>query len=262
MIDVLTIENTSRTFDNGNTAFRDISFTAKRGEIIGLLGTSGCGKSSLLRAISGLDTEYEGKITVDGNEMKQTNDKIGSIFQEPRLMPWLTVLDNVSFGLKGNRQQKRRAAKRFIQLVGLEGSEALYPRELSGGMAQRVAIARSLVTSPEILLLDEPFSALDAFTKMQLQDLLLDIWNESKPTLLLVTHDIDEALYLCDRILVLRGQPGTLFQEISVDQPRPRMRGDWELATIKEDILKLLDITHYEQEENRYASHSYRNHSS
>lgn len=243
---MLSVEHASRTFANGNTAFREVSFTSEQGEIIGLLGTSGCGKSTLLRVISGLDTNYKGTVTIDGETVKGINEKMGSIFQEPRLMPWLTVLDNILFGLKGSKQKKREAAKRFVQLVGLEGSEGLYPRELSGGMAQRVAVARSLVTSPEILLLDEPFSAVDALTKMQLQDLLLDIWGESRPTLLLVTHDIDEALHLCDRILVLRGKPGTLFREISVEQPHPRTRGDRELAMKKEEILRLLDFAHHE----------------
>ncbi|HET7656988.1 MAG TPA: ABC transporter ATP-binding protein [Bacillales bacterium] len=240
---MLKVEKASRTFTGGTTAFRDISFTANKGEIIGFLGTSGCGKSSLLRVISGLDGDHDGTVNIDGQVSEGVNENTGSIFQEPRLMPWLTVLDNVAFGLKGSKREKHEAAERLIRSVGLEGFENHYPKALSGGMAQRVAIARALVLSPDILLLDEPFSALDAFTKMQLQDLLLEIWSKSKPTLLLVTHDIDEALYLCDRILILRGQPGVLHREIKVDMPRPRSRGSRELALWKEEILKVLDLS-------------------
>ncbi|HET7627554.1 MAG TPA: ABC transporter ATP-binding protein [Bacillales bacterium] len=240
---MLQLENVTKTFSEGTTAFRDIGLTARKGEIIGILGTSGCGKSTLLRTISGLDDHYEGTIKIEGEVSRGLNDKIGSIFQEPRLMPWLNVIDNVTFGLKGKRSEKVKAAKRFLRLVGLEGAEGRFPRELSGGMAQRVAIARALVTSPEILLLDEPFSALDAFTKMKLQDLLLDIWAETKATLVIVTHDIDEALHLCDRVLILRGQPGAVFKEIKVSRKRPRARGDNELAIIKEEILTILDLS-------------------
>lgn len=240
---MLSVERVTRTFDNGNVAFNNVSFKAEKGEVIGVLGTSGCGKSSLLRVIAGLDTRYDGRIVLNGQQVKNVNEKTGVIFQEPRLMPWLTVMDNVSFGLKGDKKEKVAKAADFIKLVGLKGFEKLYPKECSGGMAQRVAIARSLVTSPEVLLLDEPFSALDAFTKMQLQDLLIDVWKECQSTMILVTHDIDEALYLCDRLLVMRGQPGEVFKEIEVNKARPRSRGDVELARKKEEILEILDLT-------------------
>lgn len=239
---MLRVESVTRTFDNGQIAVKNVSFTAEQGEIIGILGTSGCGKSTLLRIIAGLDTGYEGTVKFDEQTANGVREETGIIFQEPRLMPWLTVIDNVSFGLKGSKKEKYHQAKRFIELVNLNGFEEQYPKNLSGGMAQRVAIARALVTSPEVLLLDEPFSALDAFTKMQLQDLLLDVWKECHSTMLLVTHDIDEALYLCDRLLVLRGQPGELFQEINVKQERPRSRGDYRLARQKEMILDMLDF--------------------
>lgn len=237
----LQLQSVSRTF-NGKKAIQEVSFTAKPGEIIGLLGTSGCGKSTLLRAISGLDADYDGTISINGDTRKQVHDTTGFIFQEPRLLPWLTVLDNVTFGLKGKKEEKNRRAKNYLKSVGLAESEALYPRELSGGMAQRVAIARALVTSPEILLLDEPFSALDAFTKMQLQDLLLDVWEEYRSTVVLVTHDIDEALYLCDRIIILRGQPGEIAREMTIDQERPRHRGSKLLADAKAEILENLNL--------------------
>src|SRR5699024_5622284 len=145
-------------------------------------------------------------------------------------------------GLKGNRKDKEHKAIDYLESVGLRGKEDLYPRELSGGMAQRVAIARALVTSPEILLLDEPFSALDAFTKMQLQDLLLEVWEKYRSTIVLVTHDIDEATYLCDRVVIIRGQPGEVEKEININQQRPRDRGNEDLAQLKSEILESLDL--------------------
>lgn len=239
---LLTVEQASRKFENGNIAFRKVDFTAKSGEIIGLLGTSGCGKSTLLRTISGLDGNYEGSILIHGREARNSKENIGFMFQEPRLMPWLTVLENVLFGVESGKQQQEEKAKQILESVGLKGFENHYPKELSGGMAQRAAIARALFTSPDILLLDEPFSALDAFTKMQLQDLLLSVWEQNKATMLVVTHDIDEALYLCDRLLIFRGQPGELCEEIVVSKERPRSRGDEELAKQKKYILSLLEL--------------------
>ncbi|RCW67048.1 ABC transporter ATP-binding protein [Saliterribacillus persicus] len=238
----LALRNVSRTFNNV-TAVQNINLDIKPGEIVGLLGTSGCGKSTLLRAISGLDNEYDGEIEINGQVTKEIHDTTGFIFQEPRLLPWLNVLDNVTFGLNGKRNDKEHRAIEYLESVGLIGKEKLYPRELSGGMAQRVAIARALVTSPEILLLDEPFSALDAFTKMQLQDLLLDIWKIYQSTIVLVTHDIDEALFLCDRVVVLRGQPGEVATEITIKEERPRNRGSEHLARIKSEILDCLDLS-------------------
>lgn len=239
---VLVVEQATRKFENGNTAFRNVSFSADHGEIIGLLGTSGCGKSTLLRTISGLDSSYEGKILLNDYEARECKENIGFMFQEPRLMPWLNVTENVLFGVKDKKNNNIELATQLLEQVGLKGFEHHYPKELSGGMAQRVAIARALFTSPDILLLDEPFSALDAFTKMQLQDLLLSVWENNKTTLLLVTHDIDEALYLCDRLLIFRGQPGELCKEITVNKSRPRSRGDKDLIKEKSHILSLLDL--------------------
>ncbi|SEN71249.1 sulfonate transport system ATP-binding protein [Amphibacillus marinus] len=237
----LVLEQVSRTF-NQVKAVSDVNLTIQAGEIVGLLGTSGCGKSTLLRAISGLDQHYTGSIVLNDHVITGIHDTIGFIFQEPRLLPWLDVKANITFGLKGAPADEIERALRFIDYVGLTGKEALYPRQLSGGMAQRVAIARALVTSPETLLLDEPFSALDAFTKMQLQDLLLRIWQKYQTTMVLVTHDIDEALYLCDRIIILKGQPGTVVDDIKIKQQRPRDRGSVELAQYKTDILAKLEI--------------------
>lgn len=237
----LELKNVSRTFET-KTVVKNISLSAKPGEIIGLIGTSGCGKSTLLRAISGLDNEYDGEIAINDHTSEGVHDATGFIFQEPRLLPWLSVIKNVTFGLKENKTDKLTIARKYLQHVGLGESEKLYPKQLSGGMAQRVAIARALVTSPKILLLDEPFSALDAFTKMQLQDLLLSIWETYQSTMVLVTHDVDEALYLCDRIVILRGQPGEIVREITLEEPRPRQRGSQVLAEYKTEVLESLDL--------------------
>lgn len=235
---MLHCENVSRVFQGGQAGFTNLDFQLKHGEVVGVLGTSGCGKSTLLRVLSGLDPSYEGVIQT---ESKDPEKAFGMMFQEPRLMPWLTVIENITFG-HPNKDLAGRAQE-LIDTVGLNGFEKHYPKDLSGGMAQRTAIARSLLAQPEILLLDEPFSALDAFTKMQLQDLLLSIWRKHQTTTLLVTHDIDEALYLCDRIVIMRGQPGTIESEIIVNKPKPRKRGDAELARLKETILEELDFT-------------------
>ncbi len=236
---MLAVQNVSRTFSNGTTGFKNINLETKQGEIVGVLGTSGCGKSTLLRVLSGLDSDYTGTVKISGDIIKSVHEKVGVIFQESRLMPWLTVLENISFGLK-NDSKKSEKAQEYVKLVGLQGFENHYPKDISGGMAQRVSIARALITAPQVLLLDEPFSALDAFTKMQLQDLLLTIWEKYKSTMLVVTHDIDEALYLCDRIVILKGQPGEIYQTIQIDDPKPRSRGDIKLAQLKAEILSLL----------------------
>ncbi|MCM3717331.1 ABC transporter ATP-binding protein [Fictibacillus phosphorivorans] len=233
---MLQINRLKRTFNNNQAGFQNINFTVDKGEIIGILGTSGCGKSTLLRVLSGLDPNYEGKIS-----SQEGKDTIGMMFQEPRLLPWLTVKDNISFGLE-KEERKSNKYQTYLDLVGLTGFDHHYPKDLSGGMAQRTAIARALITDPEVLLLDEPFSALDAFTKMQLQDLLLSIWQKKQTTMLLVTHDIDEALYLCDRIFILKGQPGEVFAEVTVEKPKPRTRGDAYLSKQKAHILNLLNV--------------------
>lgn len=238
---VLQLQQVSRTFDE-HQAVKDVSLSITPGEIVGILGTSGCGKSTLLRAISGLDPGYDGEILIQGKKQQAVHEEVGFIFQEPRLFPWKTVLDNTTFGLKGKKETIHSIGYQYLADVGLKGYEDYYPHQLSGGMAQRVAIARALATSPEILLLDEPFSALDAFTKMQLQDLLLKIWEIHHTTIVLVTHDIDEALYLCDRIVVIKGQPGTVFKQYEITEKRPRERGSQRLAQYKSDILTSLEF--------------------
>ena len=237
----LTVEQLTRTF-NGVTAIQAIDLTIHEGEIICLLGKSGCGKSTLLRTLSGLDLAYEGTVSFHDTPLTGVRDEIGIVFQEPRLLPWLNVLENIRFGLKQPNQATIKRVDRFIDYVGLTGKGHLYPKALSGGMSQRAAIARALVCDPEVLLLDEPFSALDHFTKLELQDLLLKIQGKYNTTMVMVTHDIDEALYLADRIVVLSSQPGTIQDIIEIDSPRPRTRTSRDLQQVKQKILTRLHI--------------------
>jgi sulfonate transport system ATP-binding protein len=239
---MLVLELVGKTYPNGVHALGGVSLDVELGEIVAVIGGSGCGKSTLLRAIGGLDPASEGMITLDGERITAPHEKIGVIFQEPRLLPWLKVADNVGFGL-GGRPKAERAQRvaAALKRVGLSEKAAVWPRELSGGQAQRVAIARALVPRPQVLLLDEPFSALDAFTRTDLQDHLLDLWADAKPTLILVTHDVDEAIVLADRIMVMCPRPGRIFDEIEVDLSRPRDRQSAAFDFVKRRVLTALD---------------------
>jgi sulfonate transport system ATP-binding protein len=239
---VLILDRVGKTYPNGVHALGGVSLTVEPGEIIALVGGSGCGKSTLLRAISGLDTATEGSVALDGERIAAPHDKIGVIFQEPRLLPWLKVADNVGFGLGASPKSER--AKRVaaaLDRVGLTDKANVWPRELSGGQAQRVAIARALVPRPEILLLDEPFSALDALTRIDLQDHLLDLWADAKPTLILVTHDVEEAITLADRVMVMCPRPGRILAEIDLDLRRRRDRQSIAFDLAKRRVLAALD---------------------
>ncbi|RTL74399.1 MAG: ABC transporter ATP-binding protein [Bradyrhizobiaceae bacterium] len=239
---MLVLDHVGKTYPNGVKALQGFSARIKIGEIVAVIGGSGCGKSTLLRAIAGLDPATSGAITLDGEAIKAPHEKIGIIFQEPRLLPWLSVAENVAFGLSdGTRAQRRERAAAALARVGLLDKAAAWPRELSGGQAQRVAIARALVPRPEVLLLDEPFSALDAFTRADLQDHLLDLWADTQPTLVLVTHDVDEAVVLADRILVMKPRPGRLSEEVRVDLARPRDRAAPAFEAVKLQVLEALD---------------------
>jgi sulfonate transport system ATP-binding protein len=239
---MLVLERVSKTYPNGVHALGGVSFDVGLGEIFGLFGGSGSGKSTLLRAIAGLDPASDGTIVLDGERITAPHEKIGVIFQEPRLLPWLKVADNVGFGLDGRPKQERaQRVSAALKRVGLSDKAAVWPRELSGGQAQRVAIARALVPRPEVLLLDEPFSALDAFTRTDLQDHLLDLWADAKPTLILVTHDVEEAIVLADRVMVMRPRPGRIFDEIAVDLARPRDRQSAAFDFVKRRVLTALD---------------------
>jgi len=239
---MLEVERVGKTYPNGVRALDGVNIDVAPGEVVAVVGGSGCGKSTLLRAVSGLDAPTQGRITLDGVEVKSPQEKIGIIFQEPRLLPWLSVAQNVGFGLEQRTRGERKArVDMALRRVGLAEKANAWPRELSGGQAQRVAIARALAPRPEVLLLDEPFSALDAFTRADLQDHLLGLWSEFKPTLLVVTHDVDEAIVLADRILVMKPRPGRIYEEIVADLPRPRDRQSAAFDFAKRRVLAALD---------------------
>ncbi|MDX6806963.1 ABC transporter ATP-binding protein [Terrihabitans rhizophilus] len=224
-------------------ALRDVSLRVEPGEFVSLVGASGCGKSTLLRLVAGLDTPDEGSIAVDGQAVNAPSLKRGIVFQDHRLFPWLSVLDNVLLGLHkadATAAQRLQRAAELISLVGLAGFENAFPHQLSGGMAQRAAIARSLAPSPEVLLLDEPLGALDSLTRSHLQEELLRIWRHQRTTMLMVTHDVEEAIFLSDRVVLLGSRPGHIRTQISVNLPHPRRRASAQVIAIKEHLLDLL----------------------
>ncbi|BEU27943.1 ABC transporter ATP-binding protein [Paraburkholderia sp. 22B1P] len=218
----------------------DISLDIAQGEFVSVLGASGCGKSTLLRLVAGLDSDYRGEIRVDGERVRDTSLERGIVFQDHRLFPWLTASQNILAALRNaplSTQQKREAVAEHVALVGLEGFEHAYPHQLSGGMAQRVAIARGLGNRPRVLLLDEPFGALDALTRGRLQNELQRIWQHERITMILVTHDVDEAIYLGDRVVTMAPRPGRVKRIAHVDLPRPRERSDARFVRLREQIL-------------------------
>ncbi|MFE1816405.1 ABC transporter ATP-binding protein [Metapseudomonas otitidis] len=219
----------------GHTVLQDVHLQLAEGEVVSLLGPSGCGKSTLLRIVAGLERDYSGQALRGEGE-------VAFVFQEPRLMPWLTVAENIGFA--DDRAYDRPRVAQLIREVGLEGFEQTLPKQLSGGMAQRVAIARGLYSRPRVLLLDEPFSAVDAFTRMKLQDLLLALAAHHGIALLLVTHDVDEALYLGDLVLVMGSRPGRVLETLEVPLARPRDRRDPLLAQLRAEALTALHRAH------------------
>ena len=248
---MLKIDGVGKQFRNGYIAIDRINLTLEPGEIVGLVGASGCGKSTLLRIIAGLEHPSLGQVLIDDEVIRKPHPKVSTIFQEPRLMPWLTVRQNIAFGLSKLPPPVRdELTTDAIARVGLCQFADALPRQLSGGMAQRVAIARALVTRPSILLLDEPFSALDAFTRLKQQDHLLNLWQENRPTLLLVTHDVEEAVLLSDRVIVLQC-PGRVYREFTIDLPRPRSRTSLEFQRWKIEILDALNFSRELQLANR-----------
>ncbi len=230
-------------------AVQDVSLKVAPGEFICLLGPSGCGKSTLLGALAGHLLPSGGSITVDGASVDGPHPDRGLVFQQHTLFPWKKVLENVAFGLKMRgvgRQQRHERARELIKLVGLEGFEGHYPSQLSGGMKQRVEIARVLINSPRVMLMDEPFGALDAQTRLMMQQLLLDVWARVKTTIVFITHDIDEALFLADRILVMGPRPGRIIDELKLDFARPRtsqLVTSPQFSALKRHCLDLLHPT-------------------
>jgi ABC-type nitrate/sulfonate/bicarbonate transport system ATPase subunit len=223
-------------------ALADVSLVVEAGELVSLIGPSGCGKSTLLRLMAGLETLDAGELLIGNDPIAGPSAERGLVFQDPNLFPWLTVRGNIQAGLvaRGVLHAKRREVDEFMRLVGLEGFAHAYPHHLSGGMAQRVALARALINHPRVLFLDEPLGALDAFTRMNLQDEVLRLWQMNRMTMLLVTHDIDEAIYMSDRIVIMTPRPGRIDKTIPVTLQRPRQRSSPEFLKLRSDILEHL----------------------
>lgn len=227
------------------TALENVRLEVAQGEFLAIVGASGCGKSTLLRLILGLETDYEGEILLDGKKIVGPGLDRGIVFQEHRLFPWLTVRENVALGLENSglpKAERENLIREHIDLVGLSGFEKSHPHELSGGMSQRAAIARALVNRPEILLLDEPFGALDALTRTYLQNELQRIWKLEGATMIEVTHDVEEAVFLASRIVVMESRPGRIKKIIPVDLPHPRNRASLEFARIKESVIEEIEV--------------------
>ena len=242
---ILELKHIDRTYlddKNGEStveALKDINLEIYRGEFVSIIGASGCGKTTLLRLIGGLDRPQGGEVLLDGVPITGPDPQRGYVFQQGSLFPWLTVEQNIAAGLKARhvfRKEKSRVAE-FIRMIGLEGFEKAFPHQISGGMAQRVAIARALINDPAVLLMDEPMGALDSFTRADLQDKLLEIRAAHDATMVLVTHDVDEAIYLSDRIVIMTPRPGKISEIMAVSLPHPRDRGGVEFTSLRRKIL-------------------------
>jgi NitT/TauT family transport system ATP-binding protein len=245
---VLKLEGVSKSFakvekDEITHALGNIDLEMHSGEFISLVGTSGCGKSTILRLIAGLITPTVGRLTVNGTEITGPDPERGMVFQRPTLFPWLTVEKNIGFSLKMKDQLKGNEDKvdRMLRLIGLEDFKDDYPGQLSGGMAQRVALVRSLINEPPILLLDEPLGALDAFTRMNMQDEILSAWRERRQLAIMVTHDVDEAIYMGTRVIVMEANPGRIKADIPIHLDYPRNRSSAQFVEYRNQILEMLN---------------------
>lgn len=239
----LKINHVKKVFQINNEDYEvlsDINVSIRQGEFISIVGASGCGKSTLLRMIAGLDKPTQGEISIGDEVIEKPSIKVGMIFQESRLFPWLSVEKNVEFGIHESltSKEKQEIAHKYIDLVGLKSFEKALPKQLSAGMQQRVSIARALINNPSVLLLDEPFGALDALTRINMQNEVLKIWEQQKTTMILITHDIDEAIFLSDRIFIMGKNPGEIKKTINVDIARPRGRNTYDFMKIRKEIYK------------------------
>ncbi|WP_315833597.1 ABC transporter ATP-binding protein [Bradyrhizobium prioriisuperbiae] len=244
----INIEAITKTFHDSSrgrevAALDDINLSIAANDFVCLLGPSGCGKSTLLNIIAGFETPTKGRVTVDGKAVEAPGADRGVVFQQPTLMPWLTVAENIAFHLRLKgiaKAERREQAQTFIDLVGLKGFETHYPSELSGGMNQRVGIARALIMNPRVILMDEPFAALDAQTKSEMQEELVAIWQRHRGTIVFVTHSVDEALVLGNRIVVMTRRPGRIRELIELDLPRPRDVTGADFNDMKRHVLNLI----------------------
>ena len=243
----LRLAHVSKSFEKIETdevthALNEINLSMESGEFISLVGPSGCGKSTILRLVAGLIQPTTGKLTVDGKTITEPSPERGMVFQKPTLFPWLTVWDNIAFSLRmqGRLKGNKDKVERMIKVIGLEKFRNDYPGQLSGGMAQRVALVRSLINEPDILLLDEPLGALDAFTRMNMQDEILKIWQEKEQLAIMVTHDVDEAIYMGTRVIVLDANPGRVVADIQIKEPFPRDRSSDTFVQYRNEILNRL----------------------
>ncbi|WP_420112971.1 ABC transporter ATP-binding protein [Pseudactinotalea sp.] len=243
----ITVDGVGRVFSGRGgevVALQGATFDVQPGEFVALVGPSGCGKSTVLRCIAGLDTEFTGEVYVGERLVERPSTQTGMVFQEHRLLPWLTVRQNILFGFHGTASEQRERAEELLDLMHLEAFGDAHPHELSGGMAQRAAIARALAPRPDVLLLDEPFGALDAFTRIEMQDALRDIWRQHNTTALLVTHDIEEAVVLADRVVVMAPRPGRVQHVETIDLPFPRNRASDEFAHVRASLLAQFQLVH------------------
>lgn len=246
---ILSIDKISKTFTTEGkgeklSVLENININILENEFVCIVGPSGCGKSTLLRIIAGLEPSTEGNVIFRGENLTKPCKEIGMVFQNYSLMPWLNVEDNISMGLnfkRGSKLEKKEIVDKFLKIIGLEDFRKSYPHELSGGMQQRVAIARALANNPDVVLMDEPFGALDAYTRILLQKELLRIWEYDKKTIIFVTHSVDEAIYLADRIILMSRRKGYIDREISVDIQRIRDRSDPRYAKLTQELLEELE---------------------
>ena len=244
---ILEVNKVSRIYkddEEETVALLDADFDVKEGEFISIIGSSGCGKTTLLRMLAGLDPVKQGEIRLRGEKIQGPDPKRGYVFQQNNLYNWLTVEQNIAYGLKARKvyKENKHRVPELIDLIGLNGFEKAYPHQISGGMAQRVAIARFLINDPEILLLDEPMGALDSFTRADLQDKLLELKKKNNTTMVLVTHDVDEAIYLSDRIIIMTPRPGRISEIMDIDMRYPRKRGSSEFKKKKKKLLEKFEL--------------------
>lgn len=245
MAETMTVSRVSKRFDaqhGGMEVLNDVQIEVGAGEFVAILGPSGCGKSTLLRLMAGLDRPTSGDVRLGERVVAGVDPRCAVVFQEPRLFPWKNISANVALG--AGRHRGTADSAELLKRVGLTGFDRAYPHQLSGGMAQRAALARGLAGKPDVLLLDEPFAALDALTRMEMQDLLVDVCQAAQPTVLMVTHDVDEALYLADRVIVLGARPAMVIATVDVPLARPRDRSDPKLSTPRAMLLERVGVTH------------------